>query len=249
MLDAVINSAASNTATQVSDVADDAEAAGLNALQNDVPRYALQTQAPTTDYTDFIRSDAYLDAVETASEAAALAAVKEAKNDPFHDETTLRNAAKLGAVNALRNVYGEAARARQTELPMAGEFGVGLGDPRLVSTIASTNAPLASSGALTATLLLPASHPTNPFRHRRHPDHTVGLDIQRDIRIDFDGDSTNQLERVSIGVDQISGTYREEIFGLHKPLGPNPDSNPVGLKVEGKFELNRISHIDTLNAL
>jgi hypothetical protein len=46
-------------------------------------------------------------------------------------------------------------------------------------------------------------------------------------------------------VDRIPGTYREEFFGLHKPLGPDKD---IGLRVEGRFELNRISTIDTLNA-
>ena len=50
------------------------------------------------------------------------------------------------------------------------------------------------------------------------------------------------------GVDKITGTYREEILGLHKPLGPQPDTSPIGLKVEGTLELNRISLIDTLNA-
>jgi hypothetical protein len=46
-------------------------------------------------------------------------------------------------------------------------------------------------------------------------------------------------------VQRITGVYREEIFGLHKPLGPQQDK---GLKVEGRFELNRISLIDALNA-
>ena len=40
----------------------------------------------------------------------------------------------------------------------------------------------------------------------------------------------------------------EEIFGLHKPLGPTPATAPIGLKTEGRFELNRISEIDVLNA-
>jgi hypothetical protein len=45
-------------------------------------------------------------------------------------------------------------------------------------------------------------------------------------------------------VDEISGTYAEEIFGLHKPLGP---SKNIGLKVAGSFKLHRISLIDALN--
>ena len=98
---------------------------------------------------------------------------------------------------------------------------------------------------MTGTIFLPADHPTNPFRHRRHPDHRSGFDVQRQIRIDFDGDPEDPLEPAGFGVDRITGTYREEVLGLHKPLGPDKD---IGLKVEGKFELNRISLIDTLNA-
>ena len=45
-------------------------------------------------------------------------------------------------------------------------------------------------------------------------------------------------------MDRISGVYSEEIFGLHKPLGP---SRNIGLKVSGTFQLYRISLIDTLN--
>lgn len=98
-----------------------------------------------------------------------------------------------------------------------------------------------------AHLFLPASHPTNPFRHRRHPDHTSGYDIERVIRLDFDGAQGDALEAAGFGVDRVTGTYREEIFGLHKPLGPEPDTDPVGLRTEGRFELNRVSLIDTLN--
>jgi hypothetical protein len=73
----------------------------------------------------------------------------------------------------------------------------------------------------------------------------VGFDITRKLRLDFNGAPTNAPTRAGFGVDRITGIYREEIFGLHKPLGPDKD---IGLKVEGTFELNRISHIDTLNA-
>ena len=84
---------------------------------------------------------------------------------------------------------------------------------------------------------------------RSHPDHTTGFNIERQIRLDFDGASGDALEAAGYGVDRISGTYREEIFGLHKPLGPDPVNQPVGLKTEGHFQLNRISTLDTLNTL
>jgi hypothetical protein len=102
---------------------------------------------------------------------------------------------------------------------------------------------------LTGAIYLPANHPTNPFRHRRHPDHTAGFDIERSIRLDFDGSAGDPLQAAGYGVDRVTGTYREEIFGLHKPLGPDPANSPIGLKTEGRFQLNRISFIDTLNTL
>jgi hypothetical protein len=111
--------------------------------------------------------------------------------------------------------------------------------------IKQINGVALGAGALTATLYLPANHPTNPFRHRRHPDHTAGFDVRRNIRIDFDGSPTNSLDHAGFGVDRITGTYREEITGLHKPLGPQQS---IGLKVEGPVEFSRISLIDTLNA-
>ena len=85
---------------------------------------------------------------------------------------------------------------------------------------------------------------SNSFRHRRHPDHTVGFDIRRLVNLDFGGEEGDSLKRAGYGVDRISGTYEEEIFGLHKPLGPSRDG---GLKVRGRFQLQRISLIDTLN--
>ena len=91
---------------------------------------------------------------------------------------------------------------------------------------------------------MPANHPTNPFRHRRHPDHTIGFDITREIELGFDTADQQPVGRSTLGVDQITGTYDEEIFGLHKPLGPQQDT---GLKVRGTFLLHRISLIDTLN--
>ena len=131
---------------------------------------------------------------------------------------------------------------------MEGTFGPGEGDPRLSWDIKQGNLEPLGPEALKGTVFLPANHPTNPFRHRRHPDHTVGFDVTRKVRLDFDGTPGGALDRPGFGVERITGTFREEIFGLHKPLGPNPVTDPIGLKVEGRFELNRISLIDTLNA-
>lgn len=222
------------------------EATGIVVLTT-LQQVLVSVNVPSTDYTEFVRSDEFEEAVAIAADAAAAAAVAETKVDPFYTESSLEGQARIAATLALKGVYSTAGRARQSELPMDGLFALGAGDPRLVCTIASTDAPLGMP-ALTGTIKLPANHPTNPFRHRRHPDHTVGFDIERHLRIDFNGVSTNALEKTGLGVDLITGVYREEIFGLHKPLGPEPSINPIGLKVEGTFELNRISLIDTLNA-
>lgn len=223
-----------------------AEQAGHESLGSEVMRYALAAQSPTPNYNDFVRSATYLGSVDVAATAAAEAAVLEKKNNTLYTLESLTNQARLGAIKALNSVLSAAARAVRNELPMDGTFGPGTGDPRLTWDIKQTNAVVAlGAPALTATISLPANHPTNPFRHRRHPDHTIGFDITRRLRLDFNGSPTNELPRVGYGVNRITGTYREEIFGLHKPLGPQKDA---GLRVEGTFELNRISLIDTLNA-
>ncbi|MDA3923255.1 MAG: hypothetical protein PF904_00975 [Kiritimatiellae bacterium] len=207
----------------------------------------VSVDIPSTDYSEFVRSQDFSDAVSIAAAAAAKAAVAETNFDPFYTEFSLEGQARIAATLALKSVYSEAGRARQTELPLDGSFAAGSGDARFLSLISSTDAPLGGAG-LTGTIILPANHPTNPFRHRRHPDHTIGFNIERRLRFDFDGASTNALERTGLGVERITGVYREEFFGLHKSLGPEPSTSPIGLKVEGSFELNRISLIDTLNA-
>ena len=116
-------------------------------------------------------------------------------------------------------------RSVLTSLPMHGDFGP-------------------DGSGLAAEVVLPANHPTNPFRHRRHPDHTTGFDITRELDLTFSPQDDQPTGPSGYGVDRISGIYEEEIHGLHKPLGPNGD---LGLKVRGTFLLHRVSLIDTLN--
>lgn len=246
-VDAVLDgmaSAAIAAATSASDVGAAADEAGRSVLSDMVRRYPLPARTPTVDYTAFVQSTAFDGAASIISAAAARAAIEERASNPLYTFTSLENAARLAAISAAQSLYAEAARAMRTEIAMAGTFAPGSGDERLVATLPQPT-DLGPAG-LTATLVLPANHPTNPFRHRRHPDHTSGFDITRKIRIDFDDIGTNSLA-LSYGVNKITGTYREEVFGLHKALGPQPLSNPIGLKTEGKFELNRISLIDSLN--
>jgi hypothetical protein len=95
-------------------------------------------------------------------------------------------------------------------------------------------------------IFLGAAHPANPYRHKYHPDHSAGFDVTRKILLEpvAPEGADNLLTPAGYGVDRISGHYSEEIFGLHKPLGPAQD---IGLKVEGEFVLNRISLIGRIN--
>jgi hypothetical protein len=250
VLDAVISNAVAALTEPLlppeSVVRSNADQAGRDALAVEVMRFELPADAPTPDYTEFVRSDLYQTSADVAAEAAAKAAVAERKNNALYTDQSLEDAARIAAYDALRNAYAAAARAVRTELPLAGDFGPGLGDPRLRWEIARENGDPLDDPALTGTIYLPASHPTNPFRHRRHPDHTIGFDVRRTIRIDFEDPPDGSLESVGYGIDQIRGIYREEINGLHKGLGPQ---KALGLQVEGTLELNRISLIDALNAL
>ena len=220
-----------------------AETAGRGALATNVVRYPVALATPTPDYSAFVRSNLFLQSPAVAALAAAQAVLSEKRDNVLYTLTSLTNVAKIAAVTALRDVYSAAARAERTELPLVGIFAPGIGDTRFTWDAKKTNT-LIGGAALTGKIILPANHPTNPFRHRRHPDHTVGFDITRNLQIAFNP-SPGGLEHPGYGVDRITGTYREEIFGLHKPLGPNKD---VGLRVEGKIQLNRVSLIDTLNA-
>lgn len=220
-------------------------AAGRAELTSMVLRYPVSLVAPTPDYTAFVRANSptgLVGSAQLAAQAAANGAVSEKANNPLFTAQSLEDAARTAAINALQSVYSAAARAIRTEIPLAGTFGPGNGDPRLTWDIKL--APLGAAG-LTGSIILPANHPTNPFRHRRHPDHAIGFDITRNLRLDFDGTTSTAPTRAGYGVDRVTGTYREEIFGLHKKLGPQQN---LGLRVEGKFELNRISLVDTLNA-
>jgi len=241
VLDAIIAAATTytNTSALQLTIAQEAETAGWDE-QATLPRFSIPATAPTTDYTNFIHSAAFQDCAATAARAALEAAVEEQDADPFHTPETLAAAARGGATDALKSVYIQAAQAQRTELPMAGTFAPGQGDTNLTINAGGS---LGDPG-LAGTISLPSSHPTNPFRHPKHPDHVRGFDIVRNIRLDFYG-AEHQPGAKNSEVDRIAGLYREEIFGLHKPLGQQSD---IGLKIEGTFELNRISLIDTLNA-
>ncbi len=246
VLDAMAEAAFSNAALSAMEIRRISEDAGRTAQAAEVARYPLPVTAPTLDYNAFVTSASFLAVPEDAAMAAAGAAIDERATNPLYTELSVNAAATIAALEALRVPYGEAARVLRSELPLAGSLAPGQGDTRMLAELAQPT-DLGPAG-LEGRIYLPAGAPTNPFRHRRHPDHGLGYNIERLIRLDFDGVTGDALEPAGYGVDRITGTYREEIFGLHKPLGPEPETAPIGLRTEGRFELNRISLIDTLNS-
>ena len=224
VLNAIVLAATTSNSPLLTQVEAAAVEAGREALRSDVVRYPRPSTVPSSDYDEFIASDDFIDAPKIAADAAAAGALEE-KANLLATPSSIKDKAQQGAINALTAVYSAASRSLLTELAMTGSFGPG-------------------GGGLSTRIILPANHPTNPFRHRRHPDHTVGFNIERQINLAFDPADLQPLGRANYGVDRITGTYDEEIFGLHKPLGPQQD---IGLKVHGTFQLNRISLIDTLN--
>lgn len=224
VLTAIVRAASLAGSSLAAEVSSIAAQAGRDALASSVMRYPRPSSPPSEDYNEFVTSSSFTGSVSAAADAAAAAALKE-KGNLLATPTSIRDKAMQAAIESLTPVFAMASRTLLTELAMTGSFGPG-------------------SSGLETEVVLPANHPTNPFRHRRHPDHTVGFDIRRLVSLAFDSQDAQPSAPAGYGVDRLTGTYNEEIFGLHKPLGPSSD---IGLKVRGTFQLNRISRIDTLN--
>lgn len=177
--------------------------------------------APSEQYTDFIESSTFSDAVTTAVEAAANEVERQRSNGVI-DEDGLLYFADFATDKALVAIRNEAAALPKYSVPLDGGLEPG--------------------AAISGEFYLPALAPTNPFLHRLHPDHTTGIAITRRIALSVDSEQESELS--SYGVSVLAGTYEEEIFGLHKPLGPQQD---IGLKTKGRFTLNRLTLTDSLN--
>jgi len=98
------------------------------------------------------------------------------------------------------------------------------------------------------TFTLRRYHPTNPFLHRRHPDHDnkdakfqgveeEALEVTRTILLRFDSAPPPGGSVSDYGYNEIHGTYQEVLRGLHQH----------DLIVSGTFRLNRVSLIGELN--
>ncbi len=205
-----------------------AAAVGLAATNGALTAITNAINAPSLEspnYNTFIGTGNFASAVNIA--AAAASAKAQTALAAGASANTAQIEANGAAIKALTdaNIFAAADTVVMNEALMAGS--------------------ISPSQALSGTIYLGASHPTNPFRHRRHPDHTIGFPISRALNIQFDSStSTNAQQIASFGVDTITGTYREEISGLHKPLGPNQN---IGLIAAGTLKLNRVSLVDTLN--
>ena len=213
VLNDIVNKAISSNLTTVNSIKNELISEGVRSLANDVKRYPSPSTSPSAEYNLFIASSEFTGAAVKAAEAASTAVYNERVGSSFPNQESYSNAAKIAVANELKSAVSAAARADVSELIMDGTV---------------------DGSTLSLTFKLPASHPTNPFRHRRNPDHTTGRDITRTLK----------LTNLSIDNNKLTGTYDEEIIGLHKLLGPNKD---MGLKVRGSFELNRVSNIATLN--
>ena len=213
VLNDIVNKAVSSNLTTVNSIKNELISEGVRSLANDVKRYPSPSTTPTSGYNAFIASSEFTGAAVKAAEAASTAVYNERVGSSFPNLVSYSNAAKIAVANELKSAVSAAARANVSELIMDGTV---------------------DGNTLSLTFKLPASHPTNPFRHRRNPDHATGRDITRTLK----------LTNLSIDNNKLTGIYDEEIIGLHKLLGPNKD---IGLKVRGSFELNRVSNVATLN--
>lgn len=105
-----------------------------------------------------------------------------------------------------------------------------------------------TSGILAVTLDLPSEYPTNPFKHRYHPDHdnldplfvnvqVEAFDLTRVIQLRFSPTDPEGTTPPDWGDSLMGGEYLETITGLHK--------NPIF--VSGDFRISRISDVAVLN--
>lgn len=121
-------------------------------------------------------------------------------------------------------------------------------DAGATNCLAMTGA-FAPGGTLALTVNVPPDLPTNPYKHRYHPDHdnlngdfepltgpAEVYGVTRQIELQLSGQDTGRSE-VDYGQTAVAGTYREVLTGLHK--------RPLHL--QGTFRLSRVTPIPALN--
>jgi len=127
---------------------------------------------------------------------------------------------------------------------------------RISSATFGFSDPQAMTGTFDNTLVCDGitinyDNPLNPFKHKFHPDHDnlnfsfetqypEGIEsytVERHIELEFIPENYDGNSLTYQGYEQIGGTYREIISGIHKKK----------LYVEGTFQLRHISRIPILN--
>ncbi|MFK5976970.1 MAG: hypothetical protein QM493_10715 [Sulfurovum sp.] len=111
----------------------------------------------------------------------------------------------------------------------------------MIKNIIDLNGILSVGGTITSPIINHSPlHPTNPFRHQFHPNHTKGVDFNRTFSIKL----TAPTEKAgtgktppNVGRTSFKGTYTETVTGIHHK----------DLKVSGSVILTQISTISTLN--
>ncbi len=95
--------------------------------------------------------------------------------------------------------------------------------------------PLGLNGTLHGALHILPEDPLNPYRHRYHPEHRKGYEVNRDITITFNPGESSIVEQLAgldgtFGPQRISGVYTEVITGLSQQ----------SVTVQGNFRLERV---------
>lgn len=93
---------------------------------------------------------------------------------------------------------------------------------------------LALNQTLEFTLRASEDGPTNPYRHKFHPDHAKGRIYSRAVTINFKG---GQQAETPSGTTRITGTYKEVVTGLVS----------YDIQMAGSIVLDRISNVTNLN--
>lgn len=107
-------------------------------------------------------------------------------------------------------------------------------------------------GKLTTLILQEGDAPTNPFKHKYHPDHDnldprfeplasekalESFTVRRDLELEFTTTAPGSRDDPALGHDRLEGVYRETLTGLHR--------HPI--RVAGTFRLQRLTEITDLN--
>jgi len=107
------------------------------------------------------------------------------------------------------------------------------------------------TGTVNGTLALDYDHPLNPFKHLYHPDHNnmderfeqklpegkEAFTVTRSLSLEFSTTDPGGINPPNWGDNEVGGTYRETITGLHR----------MPIRINGNFRLVRVLPAAVLN--